>query len=157
YFNKSLDELTVEEVALLAAQPKAPAQYNPRKYYDAAKERRDWVIERMREDGHITTGQEKIARETPIVLRDRDVTDTARADFFSEEVRRTLADMYGADVLYGGGLVVKTTLNPDLQIAADKALQKALIEYDRRRGYRGALSHIANQKDWKNSLASLTK
>ena len=157
YFNKSLDELTIEEVALLAAEPKAPAQYNPRKNYDAAKERRDWVIERMREDGHITSEQERIAQATPITLRDRDVTDTARADFFSEEVRRTIAVMYGADVLYGGGLVVKTTLNPELQIAADKALQKTLIDYDRRRGYRGALAHIASQKEWKDTLATLSK
>lgn len=157
YFNKSLDELTVEEVALLASEPKAPAQYNPRKNYDAAKERRDWVIKRMREDGYITEAQEKIAQATPITLRDRDVTDTARADFFSEEVRRTIADMYGADVLYGGGLVVKTTLNPELQIAADRALQKALIEYDRRRGYRGALTYVSNQKEWKTSLAALSK
>lgn len=157
YFNKSLDELTIEEVALLAAEPKAPAQYNPRKNYDAAKERRDWVIERMREDGHITPEQEKIAQATPITLRDRDITDTARADFFSEEVRRTIATMYGADVLYGGGLVVKTTLNPELQIAADRALQQALISYDRRRGYRGSLAHIATPKEWKGSLTSLTR
>lgn len=157
YFDKSLDELTIEEVALLASEPKAPTQYNPRKNYDAAKERRDWVISRMREDGYITADQEKIAQATPITLRDRAVTDTARADFFSEEVRRTVSDMYGANVLYGGGLVVKTTLNPDLQIAADHALQKALIEYDRRRGYRGALAHIAVSKDWKTSLASLSK
>lgn len=157
YFNKSLDELTIEEVALLATEPKAPAQYNPRKNYDAAKERRDWVIERMREDGHITLEQEKIAKDTPITLHNRDVTDTARADFFSEEVRRTLSDMYGADILYGGGLVVKTTLNPELQIAADKALQKALIEYDRRRGYRGALAHITSEKDWKSNLIALAK
>lgn len=157
YFNKSLDELTIEEVALLAAEPKAPAQYNPRKNYDAAKERRDWVIERMREDGHITLEQEKIAKDTPILMRNRDVTDTARADFFSEEVRRTLSGMYGSDVLYGGGLVVKTTLNPELQIAADKALQKALIEYDRRRGYRGALAHITSEKDWKSNLIALAK
>jgi penicillin-binding protein 1A len=157
YFNKSLDELTIEEVALLAAEPKAPAQYNPHKNYDAAKERRDWVIERMSEDGHITSEQAKIAKDTPIVIRNRDTTETARADFFSEEVRRTLSDMYGSDVLYGGGLVVKTTLNPELQKAADKALQNALIEYDRRRGYRGALARLTNEKQWKADLVSLNK
>ncbi len=157
YFNKSLDELTVEEVALLASEPKAPAQYNPHKNYDAAKERRDWVIDRMSEDGHITADQAKIAKDTPIVVRNRDTTETARADFFSEEVRRTLSDMYGSDVLYGGGLVVKTTLNPELQKAADKSLQNALIEYDRRRGYRGALARLTNEKQWKSDLVSLNK
>lgn len=157
YFNKSLDELTVEEVALLATEPKAPADYNPKKNYDAAKRRRDWVIDRMNEDGYITAAEAKIAQDTPINLRSRDATDTAHADFFAEEVRRTLSDMYGADVLYGGGLVVKTTVNPELQKEADNALQKALIEYDRRRGYRGPITHIASLKDWKNNLAVLLK
>ncbi len=157
YFNKSLDELTTEEVALLASEPKAPAQYNPHKNYNAAKERRDWVIDRMLEDGHITAEEAKAAKDKPITLRNRDAAEVARADFFAEEVRRTLSDMYGADVLYGGGLVVKTTLNPDLQKEADNALQKALIEYDRRRGYRGALAHLANEKEWKTGLASLNK
>lgn len=157
YFNKSLDELTVEEVALLATEPKAPAQYNPRKNYDAAKERRDWVIDRMRDDGHITSEQAKIAKDTPIILRNRDAAEIVQADFFSEEVRRTLSGMYGSEVLYGGGLVVKTTLNPQLQKAADNALQKALIEYDRRRGYRGAVTNLPNGKEWKVKLIALTK
>jgi len=157
YFNKSLDELTIEEVALLASEPKAPADYNPKKNYDAAKRRRDWVIDRMQEDGYIAAGEAQIAKDTAINLRNRDVADIARADFFAEEVRRTLSDMYGADALYGGGLVVKTTLNPELQKEADNALQKALIEYDRRRGYRGPVSHITNMKDWKNNLAALLK
>ncbi len=157
YFNKSLDELTVEEVALLATEPKAPAQYNPRKNYDAAKIRRDWVIDRMNEDGYITGEQAKTAKNTPITLRNRDMTEIARADFFAEEVRRSLADMYGSDVLYGGGLVVKTTLEPEIQKTADNALRKALIEYDKRRGYRGAIAHINSEKEWKSNLATLSK
>lgn len=157
YFNKSLDELTIEEAAVLASEPKAPADYNPHKNYAAAKERRDWVIGRMREDGYITAEQAKIAQTTPIILKERSATDIARADFFAEEVRRTLANMYGSNVLYEGGLVVKTTLRPDLQQAADMALQKALIEYDKRRGYRGAITHITNEKEWKTKLAQLGK
>lgn len=157
YFNKSLDELTIEEVALLASEPKAPNLYNPKKNYDAAKERRDWVIDRMNEDGFITQQQVQEAKSVPINLRNRDVAEITRADFFSEEVRRTLAEMYGSDVLYNGGLVVKTTLEPEMQKAADVALRKALIEYDRRRGYRGALTHLVNEKEWKRSLAALTK
>ncbi|MEQ1789662.1 MAG: penicillin-binding protein 1A [Rickettsiales bacterium] len=157
YFNKSLDDLTIEEVALLAAQPKAPADYNPRRNYDSAKVRRDLVIERMLEDTHITDEQSKIAKNTPIVLRDREATDIARADFFAEEVRRTLSSMYGSDALYGGGLVVKTTLNPQLQKAADMALQKTLIDYDHRHGYRGALAHLNNKEEWQPKLIKLTE
>ncbi len=157
YFNKSLDELTIEEVALLAAEPKAPALYNPRKNYDAAKERRDWVIARMAEDGHITPAQAQIAIALPIVLRERDAADVTRADFFAEEVRRTLSEMYGSEILYGGGLVVKTTLNPTFQSFADNALRKALIDYDKRRGYRGALHHFARNDEWKTGLPALIK
>lgn len=155
YFNKSLDELTVEEAALLATQPKAPALYNPRKNYEAAKERRDWVIERMREDGHITGQEAAVAKTQPITLRNRDSAEIARADFFAEEVRRTLADMYGSNALYEGGLVVKTTLDPALQKAADAALRKALIDYDRRRGYRGPIGHIAGERA--KALAAIAK
>jgi len=159
YFNKSMDELTIEEAALLASQPKAPALYDPRKNYAMALERRNWVIERMREGGYITADEVAEAQKIPITLRNRDNTEIARADFFSEEVRRQLSDMYGANALYEGGLVVKTTLNPDLQKYADRALRKALIEYDRRRGYRGALTHLpalgAKADDWRERLIRL--
>ena len=157
YFNKSLDELTIEEVALLASEPKAPALYNPHKNYDAAKTRRDWVISRMLEDGHITSQQAELAIATPINLRTRDAAEISQADFFAEEVRRTLADMYGAEVLYEGGLVVKTTLNSEMQKMADNALRKALVEYDRRHGYRGAVTHWTKDIDWKKGLATLRK
>lgn len=157
YFNKSLDELTIEEAALLAAEPKAPGLYNPHKNYDATKIRRDWVVERMFEDGYINKEQAEAAKETPIVLRERAKAEVVSADFFSEEVRRSLADMYGSDVLYGGGLVVKTTLDPNLQKFTDTALRNALIAYDRRRGYRGALGNINNKKEWEGSIKSLTQ
>lgn len=161
YFNKSLDALTIEEAALLAAQPKGPNLYNPKRSYEAAKERRDWVISRMRDDGHITSGEAQKAMEMPITLKSRDVTEIAHADFFAEEVRRTLAGMYGSNALYEGGLVVKTTLDPDLQRIADNALRKALVDYDRRRGYRGPLAHIpsmgAKADDWKERLEKLSR
>lgn len=157
YFNKSLDELTIEEIALLAAEPKAPSEYDPRKNYDGAKRRRDWVISRMLEDGHITQAQAQTAIATPINLRSRDAGELANADFFAEAVRRTLSDMYGSDILYGGGLVVKTTLDSTLQKFADSALRKALVEYDRRQGYRGAVAHLVCEGEWKAGLAKLTK
>jgi penicillin-binding protein 1A len=157
YFNKSLDELTVEEAALLATQPKGPSLYNPRRSYDAAKERRDWVIERMREDGRINDEQALQAMTAPITLRERDSAEIAKADFFAEEVRRRLAEMYGSNVLYQGGLVVKTTLDPVLQKAADDSLRAALIAYDRRRGYRGPIARIPSGGDRVKALAALVK
>lgn len=159
YFNKSLDDLTLEEAALLAAQPKGPALYDPRRSYDAAKERRDWVLERMHEDKRITPEEFAQAKETPITLRKRDAAEVAHADFFAEEVRRTLSSMYGSNVLYEGGLVVKTTLNPELQRYADAALRRALVDYDRRRGYRGPITHLATfgarQDDWREQINKL--
>ncbi|MBA4274622.1 MAG: penicillin-binding protein, partial [Alphaproteobacteria bacterium] len=109
YFNKSLDELNTEEVALLAAMPKAPANYDPKRNYDAALNRRNYVISRMRDDGYINEAEAARATATPITLNARSQTETAHADYFAEEVRRRLATMYGSDVLYKGGLFVKTT------------------------------------------------
>jgi penicillin-binding protein 1A len=161
YFNKSLDELSIEETALLAAQPKGPSLYNPRRNYEDAKERRDWVIDRMLEEGYVTAEEAESAKQAPIMLRNRDTNEIVQADFFAEEVRRTLAEMYGSNVLYEGGLAVKTTLDPVLQKEADAALRKALVDYDRRRGYRGPIAYIPNlgakAYDWKERLTKLGK
>lgn len=156
YFNKPLDELSVEEAAYLAALPKAPANYDPIRHYDRAKERRDWVVARMMEDNYISEEQALAAQKAPIMLRRRDVTEIARADFFAEEVRRTLATMYGSSVLYEGGLWVKTTLDPKLQNFADDALRFALMEYDRRKGWRGPVARIDVRGDWKAALERIS-
>ncbi|NBX04291.1 MAG: penicillin-binding protein [Alphaproteobacteria bacterium] len=157
YFNKSLDELTVEEAALLATQPKAPTLYNPKKNYEGTKERRDWILDRMHEDGYLTQIETDNAKKTPLTLRNRDAAEVAHADFFAEEVRRTLADMYGSNALYEGGLVVKTTVDPTLQKYADNALRGALTAYDRRRGYRGPMTHFPTTESWKDKLAKFTR
>lgn len=151
YFNKSLDELTLEEAAFLAALPKAPANYNPHRHYERAKSRRDWVIERMEEDGYITREEADAAIAQPIVTREQDATEFAVAAFFAEEVRRKLVDMYGADVLYEGGLTVHTTVNPEMQKFARKALRNALVTYDRRHGYRGPVRKV-DMSNWLEQL-----
>ncbi len=157
YFNKSLDELTIEEAALLATMPKAPSSYDPRKKYEEAKTRRDWVIGRMREDGYITDEEAKTAISMPITLRSRAPDDVVSAEFFAEEVRRWLAAKYGENVLYEGGLVVKTTIDPAMQQMADRALRHALIDYDRRRGYRGPVKKLLSMDKWKETLEQMLK
>jgi penicillin-binding protein 1A len=142
YFNKSLDELTLEEAAFLAALPKAPANYNPHRHYERAKSRRDWVIERMEEDDYVSPEEADKAIAEPILTREQDSTEFATAAFFAEEVRRSLVDMYGSDVLYGGGLTVHTTVDPQMQKFARDALRMALIAYDRRHGYRGPVRKV---------------
>ena len=153
YFNKSLDELTPEEAAFLAALPKAPNNYNPQRYPQAAKERRDWVLDRMAEAGFITADQARAAQAQPIVTRKRDDTEMARADYFTEEVRRELLARYGDKKLYEGGLSVRTSLNPVLEAAAEKSLRAALVAYDRRHGWRGPVAHIDPAGDWQSRLA----
>ncbi|MCH2546149.1 MAG: penicillin-binding protein 1A [Alphaproteobacteria bacterium] len=151
YFNKSLDELTLEEAAFLAALPKAPANYNPHKHYERAKSRRDWVIERMEEDKYISDEEAEEAIAKPILTREQDATEFAVASFFAEEVRRKLVDMYGSDSLYKGGLTVHTTVNPAMQKLARNALRNALIDYDRRHGYRGVVRTVS-MDSWLNQL-----
>ncbi len=150
YFDKSLDQLTTEEAALLAALPKAPAYFDPAKNYQRALERRNYVVGRMQEDGYIDAKEAARAKASPIVTRTRDTSEVSRAEFFAEEVRRALASMYGSGVLYEGGLFVKTTLNPTYQQATDRALRYALMLYDQRHGYRGP---IATLKDEEGGMA----
>ena len=142
YFNKSLDELSVAETAFIAGLPKAPSNYHPIRRPDAARARRDYVIGRMLEDGYLTPVEARDAMDAPVTIHPRDKTEFVRADYFAEEVRRLLLDRYGENGLYGGGLSVRTTLDPTLQAIADRQLRRGLIAYDRRHGWRGPLGTL---------------
>ncbi|MEK9673051.1 MAG: penicillin-binding protein 1A [Rhodospirillaceae bacterium] len=143
YFNKSMDELSVAEVAYLAALPKAPNNYHPIKKLQAAQARRDWVVNRMLEDGHVTDFEAKTAWTEPLRVSPRVEADHVAAEYFAEEVRRELFDHYGEDQLYSGGLSVRTTLDPKLQQIAEKALREGLESFDRRvRAWRGPLATV---------------
>ena len=157
YFNKSLGELSIAELAFLAALPKAPNNYNPIKKPRAAKSRRDWVIRRMMEDEVITPQEAAQAKAMPLEIRKRSQTQFVTAAYFAEEVRKQLAGRYGEDQLYKGGLSVRTTLNPKLQEIADKALHDGLIAYDRRHGWRGAVTQIAINPEWWTELAKVAQ
>jgi penicillin-binding protein 1A len=143
YFDKSLDQLTIPEAAFLAALPKGPSNYNPVRFPDAARTRRDWVIQRMAEDGYITAADAAAARKTPLVIVASRGPGFVDAGYFGEEVRRDLVERFGETKLYGGGLSVRTTVDPKLQAAADRALRAGLVAYDRRHGWRGALGRLA--------------
>ncbi len=149
YFNKSLDELTLAEVAFLAALPKAPNNYNPTRFPEAAIARRNWVIGRMVEDGHVTAAAADAAMVEPLVASNRaELEYLGHSKYFSEDVRRELVSRYGEKALYKGGLAVRTTLEPRLQEIATKALQDGLLDYDRRHGWRGPLAHIELDQSW---------
>ncbi len=158
YFNKSLDELTIEEAAYLGGLPKGPNNYNPQRFPEAAKVRRDWVLSRMREDGYITIEQETAAIATPIVTRRREEAELVSAPYFAEEVRRELLARYGEKGLYQAGLSVRTSLDPALQAIADRSLRTGLIAYDRRHGWRGPVAHIAAPvQEWSQKLAAIAQ
>ncbi len=155
YFNKSMDELTIAETAFLAALPKAPNNYNPLTKTKAAVERRNWVVRRMLEDGVIKPSEADNAMDQPLIVEKRKETEFVTADYFAEEVRRELAERYGENELYTGGLSVRTTLSPRLQTIADEELRKGLIAYDRRHGWRGPITHFDTPGDWPGRLAQV--
>jgi penicillin-binding protein 1A len=163
YFNKSLDELTLPEVAFLAALPKAPNNYNPFRFPEAARARRDWVIDRMLDDHAITAQQAADAKATSITPSARRRPDTvAGSDWFGEEVRRQMVERFGADTTTQGGLVVRTSLDPALQVSADSALRHGLMAYDRAHGgWRGPVARMdvtaVARAGWSHSLAAMVR
>ncbi|UFN47830.1 PBP1A family penicillin-binding protein [Roseomonas sp. OT10] len=160
YFSKGLDELSVAEMAFLAALPKAPNNYNPVRYPEAAKARRDWVIDRMAEDGAITQAQAEQAKREPIRPQNRARPDVvAVGQYFTEEVRRDLVARFGAEQTTMGGLVVRTSLDVSLQETTEKALREGLTAYDRRRGgWRGPVAQIpAAASEWMPALEAVQR
>ncbi len=157
YFNKALNELTLAEAAYLAALPKAPNNYHPIHNYAAAVARRNWVLDRMVEDRAVDMRDAEAARIAPLVIGQREKTEFVSADYFAEEVRRELYQMYGESGLYEGGLSVRTTLEPRLQDIAERALRKGLVAFDRRHGWRGPVAQIDTGPNWESRLAAVAK
>ena len=152
YFGKSLDELSIEEAAYLAALPKGPNNYNPKTKYEAAVARRNWVIDRMVEEGYVSEEDGLAAKEKPLKVLERRGEFVRDAQYFSEEVRRYVNNKFGEDALYEGGLLIRTTLNPKLQQIATSVFDEELRNYDMRQGWRGALANIDTTGDYKKAL-----
>ena len=153
YFDKSVNELSVAEVAYLAALPKGPSNYHPFRHAERAIERRNWVIDQMRQNGYVSAEEAEKAKAGPLgVTPRRGGTYLFAGEYFTEEVRRQLIARYGEDALYEGGLSVRTTLDPQLQLVARKALQHGLEKYDTLRGYRGPIATISVEGDWGKPL-----
>jgi len=152
YFDKSIDELTLEEVALLATLPKAPSKLDPRKNIQKAKDRRNWVIDRMIAENFIEEKIGKIAMEQPIILKTRVDQDSIRASFFSDTVKKELTNLYGSDNVFENGIVVRTTLDPKIQNIGINALEKGIEDYDKKHGYRGALGQVDITGKWQEQL-----
>ena len=166
YFDKSMNELTLGEMAYLAALPKAPNNYHPERHPEAAKERRNYVLQQMFANGYITEEEMTAAMAEPIVMTRRTKKLTKDGQYYAEEVRRFIVNQMGEDAIYLGGLSIRTSLDPKLQNYAVEALQNGLIAHDRKHGWRGPVAHVdengrealqkyANEyapKDWQYAL-----
>src|SRR6202163_2535435 len=157
YFDKSVHELTIAEAAYLAALPKGPNNYNPFRKRDEAIARRNYVIDRMAEDGYIPTDVADKAKKEPLDITVRPTGAHAfAAEYFTEEVRRYIYDNYGEKKLYEGGLSVRTTLDPKIQVMARQAMINGLVNFDESQGgYRGPVSKIDISGDWGTKLADV--
>ncbi len=149
YFDKTVGDLDVHEVAYLASLPKAPENYHPYKHTERALERRNWVIGRMVINGYISAKRGEEAKAKPLSVNPRTRSNyLSSASYFSEEVRRQILDRYGKKALYEGGLSIRTTLDPKMQLMARKALTKGLMNFDRKKGYHGAYAEVEIANDW---------
>jgi penicillin-binding protein 1A len=157
YFNKSLEELSIEDAAYLAALPKAPNNYHPVRNHEAAIARRNYVIARMEEDGFIQPAEAEIATAKPLTIVRRMESEIVDAPYFAEEVRRELQAHYGETDLYKGGLAVRTSADPRMQAIAQKALRDGLIAFDRRRGWRGPIAQWPDTTGFAQKLKDIAK
>jgi penicillin-binding protein 1A len=155
YFSKPLEELTLAEMAYLAALPKAPSNYHPFRNHKAAIIRRDYVIQRMLEARFIDKDAADAAKTEPLVIKQPKRQSFPKAEYYTEEIRRFLIDRYGMDGLYGGGLTVRSPLDVTLQQYADHALRQGLASFDRRHGWRGPITHIKNVKNWQEEIKKI--
>jgi penicillin-binding protein 1A len=156
YFDKSVHELSIAEVAYLAALPKAPNNYHPFRQRERALERRNYVIERMAEDGYISAQDAAKAKKEPLKVTTRPTgARIFAAEYFAEEVRRYINDNYTEKKLYEGGLSVRTTLDPKLQVLARKVLVDGFVNFDEQQGYRGAISKLDMSGEWGVKLADV--
>ncbi len=160
YFSKILKDLNLEEIALLAALPRNHVYYSPITNPENARRRRDHVIDRMAKENKITPIMAETAKKAPLTLSVSSRQNTL-APYFAEEIRKYLEQRYGSEAVHEKGLRVYTTLNIEMQQAANEALKKGLEDFDRRHGWRGVNINILKQKlgtlenyeheDWKKA------
>ena len=157
YFDKSVHELELHEIAYLAAVVKGPNNYHPFRRPEAAEGRRNYVLDRMMAEGYITTEEGEAAKAKPFEVNPRETGSRLfAAEYFTEEVRREVAGIFGDKRLYEGGLSVRSTLDPGLQTLARKSLMDGLIRYDRQRGkWRGPVDRITVGADWGVDVAKV--
>ena len=157
YFGKPLKDLSLAQMTYLGALPKGPNNYrlDEASGRENAANRQSYILGRMVEDGYITQSEADEAKAEKLEWITRfDGQEYLAADYFVEEARKEIFDLYGEDELYSGGLSIRTTLDTEMQLAGRRALRTGLEKFDRRRGYRGAIGHFDDFSDWKKRLAN---
>jgi len=152
YFDKSVKELNYSEAALLAALPKAPSKYNPFRFYEEAKLRRNLVLQNLNENNFINNSELEKYKLEEIKLKKRKIKLLQEANYYSEEIRRIIKDNYGYDKLYAEGFYIKSALDVNYQLYALSALRTGIESYDRRHGWRGAILNTNSEKNWQEKL-----
>ena len=150
YFNKSIYDLELHEIAFLAALPKAPNNYNPKTNNFKAIERRNWVIDRMYQNGFIKE-EDLMYKNKPLKVFKRNDRKFSKADYFYEEIRKELYSKYGKEKLYSDGLIIKTALDSEIQKNANLSLIEGLIEYEKKMGWHGLIENT-NFEDFYKKL-----
>jgi penicillin-binding protein 1A len=146
YFNKKVQQLTLPEMAMLAGLVKAPSRYSPVHHFHRAKERQAYVLGRMAELNYITPNQKEAALRAPLRIQSKESIFFSKAPYFTEFIRQQVEKKYGKEKLYREGLRIYTTLDLNLQKAAQQAIETGLRELDKRQGFRGPMERLSEQE-----------
>jgi|TARA_B100000929_G_scaffold205536_1_gene163722 penicillin-binding protein 1A len=152
YFDKSISELDYTEAALLAALPKAPSRYNPYKNIELAKFRRNLVLKNLYDNNYLNKEEFKKSSEENIKLKKRKSVYLENSNYYVEDIRKLIVDQYGFDKVYKQGFTINTPLNLNLQEKATQSLRQGLIEFDKKKGWRGSLLNRKYTSDWSINL-----
>ncbi|MAQ28160.1 MAG: penicillin-binding protein [Pelagibacteraceae bacterium] len=152
YFNKPISKLNYSEASILAMLPKAPSRYNPYKNIELAKFRRNLVIKNLYENSYIDKESYNKLINKDIILNKRKKIYLEDANYYVEDVRKSLVNKFGFDKVYKQGFTIKTPLDLNLQALASESLRQGLINYDQRKGWRGPLRNISNIDNWEKDL-----
>ena len=155
YFDKSVKDLNYAETALLAALPKAPSKYDPFRYPNVAKFRRNLVLQNLNDNNYINKKELISFKNSKIKLKRRKIEILNEANSYTEEVRRSIKEKYGFKKLYSEGLSIRTPLDINYQIQAIISLRNGIEAYDRRHGWRGAITNKLKDKNWKKKIENL--
>ncbi len=152
YFDKSISELDYSEAALLAALPKAPSRYNPYKNIELAKFRRNLVLKNLYDNKYLNKNEFDKLSKQKIILKKRKSVYLENSNYYIEDIRKLIVDEYGFDKVYKQGFTIKTPLNLDLQEQATNSLRNGLVEFDKKKGWRGPLLNIKYTTNWYKNL-----